>query len=70
MTAAARAFLDAVRAAWDSRDPWAQTARKGLCDVDEGALRALCEESGEDFAAAEAEVLAHVRAKVADPNED
>lgn len=63
MTAAER-FLDAVRVSWDSLDPWQATAECGLSEVDEDALRVFCDEAGEDYDAAEREVLDAVRARV------
>lgn len=64
MTTAADRFIDAVMVSWDSRGPWEATAKKGLADVDEDALRSFCDESGDDYDTAEAEVLEYVRAKV------
>jgi hypothetical protein len=64
MTSAARRFLQDIRISWDSSDPWEQTATLGLSDEDGSTLRLFCEESGEDFEAAAAEVLERVRAKV------
>lgn len=64
MTTAAERFLDAVSVSWDSFTPWEATAREGLSEVDEDALREMCDESGEDYDAAEAAVLDAVRGKV------
>jgi hypothetical protein len=64
-TTAADRFLTAVSTAWDSLAPWTDTARLGLSETDEAALAALCDETGEDYDAAEAAVLAAVRAKAA-----
>lgn len=65
MTTAADRFTDAILVAWDSRAPWEATDAKGLSEVDEDALRALCDESGEDYDTADAEVMAFVRRKLA-----
>lgn len=65
MTAAATKFIDAIEVAWDHLDCWSKTAERGLSDSDAEALMALCAETGEtDYAAAEAQVMATVRAKV------
>lgn len=63
-TTAADRFTDAILVAWDSREPWEATDAKGLSQVDEDALLALCDESYEDYDSAEAEVLAFVRRKL------
>lgn len=65
MTTAANRFLDAVLASWDSLEPWEATAAKGLAEADEDALQAFCDEAGEDYQVAEAEVLTCVRAHIA-----
>lgn len=65
MTTAASKFIESALVAWDSRDPWEQTAAKGLADVDADALHALCEDAGEEYDDAEAEVMAFVSQKVA-----
>lgn len=64
MTSAASRFLDEVMVSWDSSEPWENTAALGLSDVDSDALRTYCDESDEDYAEAEAEVLSFVRRKV------
>ena len=64
-TAAADRFTNAVLVSWDHVDCWARTAQDGLAEPDVNALRELCEEGGEDYETAEAEVLAFVREKVA-----
>lgn len=63
MTTAAKKFLDAVAISWDSREPWENTARLGLAEVDADALREMC--GDEDYTTAEAEVLVAVCEKVA-----
>lgn len=61
-TTAARKFFDAVLVSWDSREPWENTAVNGaLFDEDGDALRSFCETTGEDFDAAEADVMALIR---------
>ncbi len=65
MTTAADQFTDAILTTWDSRDPYEATAARGLSETDAAALHDLCAETGEDYAAAEAEVLAFVRARLA-----
>ncbi len=66
MTTAADRFTDSALTAWDHRDCWTATAEKGyLAEPDADALRTLCEETGDDFDTAEAEVLEFVRAKAA-----
>jgi hypothetical protein len=64
MTTAASRFTSGIQTSWDHRDCYEQTARRGLSDVDTEALRAICEETGEDYDAAESEVMDFVRAKV------
>lgn len=65
-TAAAGRMIQALDAAWDSLTPYAMTAEAGyLADPDADALRAICEETGEDYAAAEAEVMSLIRNHVA-----
>lgn len=64
MTTAADRFTDAIATSWDSSDPYELTAELGLSEVDADALRTFCEEAGDDYHTAEAEVLAYVRAKV------
>lgn len=65
MTTAAERFIDAVEISWDHRACWEDTAAEGLSEVDENALRSFCGQSGDDYGAAEAEVMEYVRAKVA-----
>ena len=62
-TVAGDRFTDAILTAWDSRDPWGDSA-SGLSEEDRGALGALCDETGESYDEVEAEVLAYIRAKV------
>jgi hypothetical protein len=65
-TIAADRFTDALLTAWDSSDPYVATAEAGyLAEPDEDALRALCAETGDDYAVAEAEVMRYIRARVA-----
>lgn len=61
MTDSADRFLTDIRTSWDSPAPWQATAERGLSQYDQDALRGFCRETGEDYAAAEAEVLAAIR---------
>ena len=63
-TTAAERFIDAITQSWDSRTPYALTAERGLSDVDADALRAICDETGDDYDAAEVEVMEYIRGKV------
>lgn len=66
MTTAADRFTDSLLTAWDSADPYVATATKGyLAEPDADELRKLCEETGEDYAEAEAEVMVHIKGRVA-----
>lgn len=64
-TSAADRFISDVIVSWTSREPWEDTARQGLSDVDEDTLRSFCEEASEDYGTAEDEVLKFIRARVA-----
>jgi hypothetical protein len=65
-TLAAGRFMEAIDAAWDSLDPYEATAKAGeLAEPDADALRAICGETGDDYDAAEAEVLSLIRNQVA-----
>ncbi len=63
-TAAATRFIDAIRVSWDSRSPYEATAKNGLSDVDADALRDICDETGESYEDAEAEVMDSIRRRV------
>jgi len=63
-TKAAERFMSGILVAWDHRDCYAQTAAKGLSETDADMLRVYCDETGDDYAEAEAEVMAFVRAKL------
>ncbi len=64
-TEAADRFVDGISVSWDNRDCYEATAEKGLSETDEDSLRALCDETDEDYKTAEAEVLAFVRSHLA-----
>jgi hypothetical protein len=65
MTTAAARFLEAVSQSWDSREPWENTAKLGLSEVDSDALSSICDKTGDEYGPSEAAVLAAVRAKLA-----
>lgn len=63
LTTSAKRFLASVCLSWQSSpEPWDLTAERGLADVDAEDLATMCDESGDDYAAAEAEVLHAIRA--------
>lgn len=64
MTTAASRFIEAILISWDSFEPYENTAKDGLADVDADAIQTFCDESDEDFSEAETEVLAFIRGKV------
>ena len=66
MTTAADRFTDDVLISWDSYDCYASTAKLGLSETDSDALRGMCDESEEDYATAESEVLTWIRQRTAD----
>ncbi len=58
---AAAAFLKAIYTAWDHLACWTDTDARGLSEVDEESLTALCDEHEEEYATAEREVMAAIR---------
>lgn len=64
MTLAADRFTDSVLESWDSFDCYESTLRLGLSDTDSDALWKMCQESGDNYTAAESEVLAWIRKMV------
>jgi hypothetical protein len=68
---AARTFLAAISETWDSFEPYRLTAHAGeLARVDAEALAEMCAASGDDYAAAEAEVLAAIRHRTRNRSQD
>ena len=66
MTKAAKRFIKEIHVGWTFRDPWEATANYGmLADVDQDELYAICDETGDDYATAEAEVMDYIRDFVA-----
>lgn len=63
MTDAARKILDAIEKSWDMPEQYATTAERGLSEADLDALAEICDETGDAFGAAEAEVLAVIRSR-------
>lgn len=62
---AAQRFIDGIKDAWDSREPWELTAANGLSETDDDTLQAFCRDSGEPYPQCYAEVMEFVRSKVA-----
>jgi hypothetical protein len=63
MMISASDFLDGATLAWTDAEPWRLTAEYGLSAQDWDALKMLCVLNREAFEYAEAEVLAHIRAR-------
>ncbi len=61
MTIAAKKFLEAVSESWDTPHPWIDTAKLGLSEYDEDALRGFCEKTGEQYRDAVKEVMKAIR---------
>jgi hypothetical protein len=66
MTTVADRFTDEIQETWDNADCYLDTAEKGLSETDAETLAAYCDESGDDYATAEAEVMAFVRRRAAE----
>jgi hypothetical protein len=65
-THAAKRFLDAIAESWDSLTPYAATAEAGeLSEIDSAALEVICDETGEDYDEAHADVVTAIMAHVA-----